>query len=116
MLKGYTDKYYVCVELGLQTANDEIGRLINRGYTTEDFERVVAILKKYGIDVVAHIMIGLPGEDITDVKPLINERLYSVTGSSSSGYSITLKDKAVDNAYSGPTMGYDFDKNSISLI
>ncbi|MBO7186917.1 MAG: hypothetical protein J6V68_00775 [Clostridia bacterium] len=54
-------------------------------------------------------------EDITDVKPLMNERLYTVTGSASSGYSITLKDKSIDNAYSGPLMGYDFTNNSISF-
>ena len=31
LLKSYKDKYYVCVELGLQTSNDETGNLINRG-------------------------------------------------------------------------------------
>ena len=34
LLKNYIDKYYVCVELGLQTSNDEIGKKINRGYTS----------------------------------------------------------------------------------
>ena len=60
LLKSYTDKYYVCVELGLQTADEEIGKFINRCYTNEDFSHAVAILNKYGIDVVAHIMLGLP--------------------------------------------------------
>ena len=72
LLASYKSKYYVCVELGLQTANDEIGRLINRGYTTEDFERAVAILKKYGIDVVAHVMVGLPTEKVEDIEETIN--------------------------------------------
>ena len=31
LLKTYTYKYYVCVELGLQTSNNETGKLINRG-------------------------------------------------------------------------------------
>lgn len=60
LLKSYTDKYYVCVELGLQTADEETGEFINRCYTNEDFSHAVAILNKYGIDVVAHIMLGLP--------------------------------------------------------
>lgn len=60
LLKSYTDKYYVCVELGLQTANEQTGKFINRCYTNEDFSHAVAILNKYGIDVVAHIMLGLP--------------------------------------------------------
>ena len=59
LLKSYTDKYYVCVELGFQTADEQIGQLINRHYTNEDFANAVHILNKYGIDVVAHIMIGL---------------------------------------------------------
>ena len=76
LLASYKDRYYVCVELGLQTASDEIGKLINRGYTTEDFANAVQILKKYEIDIVAHMMIGLPNEttrDIEDTIKFINE-------------------------------------------
>lgn len=62
LLKSYADKYYVSVELGLQTANEEIGKLINRCYTNSDFSDAVAILNKYNIDVITHIMIGLPNE------------------------------------------------------
>ena len=63
LIKSYSDRYYVCVELGLQTASDEIGFLINRGYNTEQFVEAVKILNKYEIDVIAHIMCGLPGEN-----------------------------------------------------
>lgn len=63
LIKSYSDKYYVCVELGLQTANNEIGEIINRGYTTEQFAEAVKILNKYNIDIVTHIMCGLPGEE-----------------------------------------------------
>ena len=63
LIKSYSDRYYVCVELGLQTASDEIGQIINRGYTTKQFIEAVKILNKYEIDVIAHIMCGLPGED-----------------------------------------------------
>ena len=63
LIKLYSDRYYVCVELGLQTVSDEIGQIINRGYTTKQFVEAVKILNKYEIDVIAHIMCGLPGED-----------------------------------------------------
>lgn len=72
LLASYKDRYYVCVELGLQSVSDEIGRLINRGYTSKDFERAVEILKKYGIDIVAHIMVGLPNESVQDIENTIN--------------------------------------------
>ncbi|MBP3830849.1 MAG: TIGR01212 family radical SAM protein [Clostridia bacterium] len=63
LIKSYSNNYYVCVELGLQTASDEIGQIINRGYTTKQFVEAVKILNKYEIDVIAHIMCGLPGEN-----------------------------------------------------
>lgn len=67
LLDSYSSKYYVQVELGLQTANDETAKIINRGYKTEVFTRAVEILKKYNIDVVVHIMVGLPNETKEDV-------------------------------------------------
>ena len=67
LLKSYMLKYYVCVELGLQTSNDSIGKKINRGYSTQDFVESAKKLKENGIDVVAHIMVGLPDETLEDV-------------------------------------------------
>lgn len=63
LLASYKSKYYVCVELGLQTTNLEIADKINRCYSNEDFARACKILKSYGIDVVAHIMVGLNESD-----------------------------------------------------
>lgn len=72
LLKSYANKYYVWVELGLQTSNDEIGKLINRGYTSNDFTNAVKLLNKYGIDVVAHIMVGLPNENKSDIENTVS--------------------------------------------
>lgn len=75
LLKSYTNKYYVSVELGLQTSNDETAKLINRGYESKVFTDAVNILRRYEIDVVTHIMIGLPGEkkeDLTNTIKFIN--------------------------------------------
>lgn len=68
LLHSYLDKYYVSVELGLQTSNDKTGNLINKGYDSKQFVNAVTLLNQYNIDVVAHIMVGLPGEDFEDIK------------------------------------------------
>lgn len=76
LLNAYKGKYYVCVELGLQTANDSIGDIINRKYSTSDFVSACKILKKYSIDIVAHMMVGLPNEtkdDILHTVDIIND-------------------------------------------
>lgn len=72
LLKSYTEKYYVCVELGLQTCNEKIGNIINRCYTSKDFTKAVEILNKYNIDVIAHIMVGLPEETKQDIENTVN--------------------------------------------
>lgn len=71
LLKSYSDKYYVWVDLGFQTANEETTKLINRCYTNSDFTKAVTLLNKYNIDVVTHIMVGLPGESQTDIEKTV---------------------------------------------
>ena len=53
----------VTVELGLQTASDGVGEYINRGYKTACYQDAVSRLKKAGLEVITHIIIGLPGDD-----------------------------------------------------
>ena len=72
LLKSYTDKYHVWVELGLQTANETTGTLINRDYSSEQFSKAVQLLNKYNIEIVTHIMVGLPGENFDDLKNTVN--------------------------------------------
>ena len=81
LIKSYSQEYYVWVELGLQTTNDIIAKKINRGYNLKQFENALELLNKYEIDVVTHIMIGLPGEtnqDIIDIVKFINS--HSISG------------------------------------
>ena len=52
----------VSVELGLQTIHDDTARYIRRGYTSEVYFDGVKRLKAAGIEVVTHIILGLPGE------------------------------------------------------
>ena len=53
----------ISVELGLQTIHEETARYIRRGYETAVYDDAVARLKKAGLEVVTHIILGLPGED-----------------------------------------------------
>ncbi len=52
----------VSVELGLQTIHPESVRYIRRGYENEAYFDAVQRLKDAGIEVVTHIILGLPGE------------------------------------------------------
>ena len=67
LLASYNERLEVWVELGLQTASDETARRINRGYSHECFEGAMALLQEYGIKTVVHLIVGLPGESISDV-------------------------------------------------
>ena len=81
LLNTYTSKYYVCVELGLQTTNETTAKFINRGYTNSVYTAAVEMLKKHGINVVTHIMIGLPGETKDDLAKTINfVNLHNIDG------------------------------------
>ena len=71
LLASYKDKYYVSVELGLQTANEETAKFINRQYTNETFTNAVSMLNKYNIDVIVHLMVGLPNESLSDINNTI---------------------------------------------
>ena len=52
----------VWVELGLQTIHDATARYIRRGYPLSVFDNAVRQLKALDIHVVAHMILGRPGE------------------------------------------------------
>ena len=66
LLAEYNEKYEVWVELGLQTANDETAKALNRGYDLDCFLRAVRLLHRYRLRVIVHMIIGLPGETAED--------------------------------------------------
>ena len=72
LLASYLDKYNVSVELGLKTSNNNIGKIINRCYSSSQFTEAVKILRKYNIEVIAHMMIGLPTETFDDIKNTVD--------------------------------------------
>lgn len=81
LLASYKEKIDVWVELGLQTSNDNTGKFINRCYSSLDFSNAVKLLNKYNIDIVTHIMIGLPNENFEDLKNTVNFlNLHNIQG------------------------------------
>ncbi len=57
----------VWVEMGLQTARDDIAGEMNRCYPLAAFTDAHRRLKKAGITTVAHVIFGLPGESKEDM-------------------------------------------------
>lgn len=63
LLKEINNIKPVTVELGLQTSNDFVAEYINRCYESKIYENAVYRLKSAGIEVITHIIIGLPNDD-----------------------------------------------------
>lgn len=57
----------VWVELGLQTVKEETVKYIRRGYGNDVFDDAVRRLKEAGIEVIVHMILGLPGESANDM-------------------------------------------------
>ncbi len=54
--------HYVCLELGLQSKDDDILNLINRGHTLAEYMHSVERIKGRGIELCTHLIYGFPGE------------------------------------------------------
>ncbi len=61
-LEELNKKTYLTIELGLQTIHEKTSKLINRCHTLECFENMVNKLRNKNINVVVHIINGLPYE------------------------------------------------------
>ncbi len=57
----------VFAELGLQTVHDKTAQYIRRGYPLSVYDKAVDDLHRQGINVVTHLILGLPGEDTNDI-------------------------------------------------
>ena len=72
------------VEIGVQTLDDDIYRLVNRGHLVADVVRATALLKNYGFKVHYHWMPGLPGStpehDLAMSKQLFDDPRFRPDG------------------------------------
>ena len=66
-LEDLNKRTYLTIELGLQTIKEETSKLINRCHSLECFHDMVEKLRKRNINVVVHIINGLPYETKEDM-------------------------------------------------
>ena len=57
-----SEKYYIILEYGIESCNNETLKRINRGHTFEEAVEALEKTKKFGIKTGAHFINGLPGE------------------------------------------------------
>jgi len=72
----------VWIELGLQTIHESTAHYINRGYSLNVFETAVKNLNTLNIDIIVHIIAGLPGETsdmfLDTIKYLSHQKLQGI--------------------------------------
>lgn len=61
----------VWVELGLQTIHERTAQYIRRGYSLPVYNQAVSHLKSIGVQVITHVILGLPGETEEDMKATV---------------------------------------------
>lgn len=63
LIAGFKDDYYTWVEYGLQSIHNSTLRAINRGHDFDCFLRALEKTKEKGINVCAHVILGLMNEN-----------------------------------------------------
>ena len=71
MLSELNEVKPVWVELGLQTIHEETAEYIRRGYPLSVYDSAVDKLKKIGVQIIVHVILGLPGETKDDMKETV---------------------------------------------
>ena len=98
-LEELNQKVDVTVELGLQTIHEKTAKLINRCHSLVQFEEMVEKLKKRNLEVVVHIINGLPFE----TKEMMIDTVKYLNGLNIDGIKIhmlnIIKDTALANLY-----------------
>lgn len=67
----------VWIELGLQTIHEDTARFIRRGYTLSVFEKAVEMLSAGNIEIIVHVILGLPHETRRDMLQTIDYIAHS---------------------------------------
>ncbi|MDE5864848.1 MAG: TIGR01212 family radical SAM protein [Lachnospiraceae bacterium] len=72
LLQEMNEKKPVWVELGLQTIHESTAEYIRRGYPLSVYDEAVENLKKIGVQVIVHVILGLPGETFGQMKETVS--------------------------------------------
>src|SRR5215471_7691045 len=67
LIQEFARDRYVCLELGLQTVHDRSLDWMNRGHHMDAFYDAVTRCQGRGLDLCAHVILGLPGESHEDM-------------------------------------------------
>jgi radical SAM protein (TIGR01212 family) len=67
LLGTISTRYLVWLEYGLQSVHNATLKRINRGHDFQCFEQAVRSARKHGINICAHLILGLPGESRQDM-------------------------------------------------
>ena len=98
-LEDLSKRTYLTIELGLQTIHEVTTKLINRGHDLECFDEMVKKLRDRNINVVVHIINGLPYE----TKEMMLETVKHINSLDIQGIKIhmlhVIKDTALENLY-----------------
>lgn len=82
LLSEISKKVFLFIELGLQTSNENTAKIINRGYENRVYEDSMALLRKYSIPSVTHVIFGLPSEKredmIESVKYIVKNKSWGI--------------------------------------
>ncbi|MEG0377263.1 MAG: TIGR01212 family radical SAM protein, partial [Eubacterium sp.] len=60
-------KIDISIELGLQTANDETLKIINRGHGSKAYVEAAKSIKKHHLQLCTHVILDLPWDNLEDV-------------------------------------------------
>lgn len=72
LLEEMNQRKPVWVELGLQTIHEKTAAYIRRGYPLSVYDHAVKRLKEIGVQVIVHVILGLPGESEEDMKATVS--------------------------------------------
>ncbi len=97
------------IELGLQTARDDVAEAMNRGYPLCVFEDSYSKLKRAGISVIIHLIFGLPGETKSDM--LNSVRYISSLSPPPDGVKLQML-----NILRGSRLGEEYERRPFPLL
>ena len=109
MLAGLQQIKPVWVELGLQTIHERTARRMNRGYELSVFTESCRRLKETGIQVIVHVIFGLPGETREDMLDTI--RFLSGMQSPVDGIKLQML-----NILKGTRLGEEYEQSPFPLL
>ncbi len=71
LLSEIQSSHFIWVELGLQSIHAKTQKEMNLCYDTEDYANATRILTEYNIKFATHVILGLPGETVDDMKETV---------------------------------------------